>query len=309
MTRVVEDAFRWNPGDGNKIPAHLPDLVVKVHPIVRNGLIPKDHSHAFQSPNTVTEIPLYRVTGRKSLHNIFARADGDKAKEEAERQWLENKLGYNLNPFDNKSILHKYKVKLTDKVKEKPLELNLNNPAEYLDFLILNFAAEVTGINKPNEKSHAGKRYYLETEDFASKEKISKVNYTSKAFRYLGAMEANTSEMRRFYKMLTNKSLSGNIKPETIVEKLQDEVQSNAKKFVETRESATYKGYSFILEGMEAGAIIEDKIKGFLTRDGVALCYDDSKKADLHTAIQFLEDGANQTVKAQILEKINLAKQ
>lgn len=308
MSRVIEDAFRWNPGN-DKIPAHLPNVVVKVHPIPRKGLIPYDHAYGFQSPNTATEIPLYAQEGRKALHNIFAREKRDVALEEAERKWLEDRLSQNLNVSDPACILHKYKVRIGASIKDRPLELDLSNPAEYLDFLILNFADNVTSLNAPNEKSQINKRYYLETEDFASKSKQSKVNYNSKAYRYLGAMESNVAEMRRFYKMLTGKALSGNIKPESIIEKLQEEISNDAKKFVDVRESAIYQGYNFILEGMDAGAIIEDKVKGYLTRDGVQLCYEDSKKADLSTAIKFLEDAANQVIKATIQEKINLAKQ
>jgi len=306
----VEENFRWKPESGTgakKIEAHLPNVTVKLSPIIRQGLIPKDHLYSFQAPNTTTEIPLLRQYKSKSLHNIFEREGNQFELQEAERKWLERKLGKNLNPFDEKSDLQKYKVKIGADIKDKPIELRLNDPVQYLDFLILSYSGIVTPINQPNRKSIAGVRYYMETEEFEKSNKKSSVDYTMKAFMILGEIQGNVGKMRNLYKMLTAKTLDPKLPNDKILGKLQEEANADAAKVVNTYNSPLFEGWDFILNAMEAGAIIQHPKDGYKLVDGQLLAFEGNDKADLQTAISFLQDPTNQVIKADILAKIKVA--
>lgn len=315
MSIRVEEQFRWKPeikaqGKRKAVDAHLPDVTVKVYPIIRDGLIPKDHEYSFKAPNTTDDICLMNVSGKAQLHNIFEREGNQKDVEQAEREWLEARVGFDLNPYKEKNnALRKYRVKIGANIKEKPLVLNLNNPNDYLDFLVLSYSGICTPVNATHKKSQAGMKYYMETEEHARSTKKSATDYTMKAFMILGEIAGNIDKMRNLYKMTTNKSLAPNLSADKVLGQLQDYAKENPKNVVETYTSGLYEGWNFILDGMNAGAIIQDPKEGFKTTEGNLLAFEGQSKADLQTAIKFLNAGENQVIKAAIQSRIDVKKQ
>lgn len=306
MNKTVEDelAYRWNPGDDDN-PPHLPNIKVKLYPIYRDGLIPKDHEYSFQAPGTDTRICLMRYKETKNLINLFKRSGNNShVVEEQERKWLEKELGYNLNPYDSESILHTYKVIVPNTIKNTPIELDLRNPSNYLDFLILSSANNVAPLNATNGRSNLRYKYYMETDDFTASNKKSKTNYTIKAVKYLGAMENSIPKMRNFYKVLTGNTMSPNIGTEAASEKLMDEINKDARKFVETRENPSYQMQEFIVTAVEVGAIVHTKGQFFYNENPLAF---DGDKAELGNTIRYLNNAQNQAIKADIQAKIDIA--
>lgn len=305
--KQVEDElkFRWMPADKTN-PARLPNIVVNVHPVMRDAIIPKGHLYSFQAPNTTTDIPLFNKAGTSTLKNLFKRSGENSHQIELEeRLWLEKELGMKLNPYSADSDLHKYKVKINHTIKDAPLALNLANPRDYLDFLILSHSGLCTPLNTPSLKSAARVKYYLETEDFKEKNTNTRTSDMRKAFRYLGSIEGSVAKMRTFYKIATTKTPSPNIKREKLLEMLEELAQTEGKKFVEIMENPSYQMQEFLVQAVEIGAVVFEK--GGYYFNGEPMKFEGDAKADLGAAIKFLQAAENQPIKADIQNKISIA--
>jgi tRNA G10 N-methylase Trm11 len=189
----------------------------------------------------------------------------------------------------------KFRVKLTKEGKT----LNLSEPLDYLEYLVL--LADRRVAPNWNAKYDSGEyKFALVDEEETIKDNVNKSDINKKAYKYLGKIEDSVEDMTMVIRLASNKIVKSKD-----VEFLQSEVQkiidSNIKGFVEVMEDKSFGTKAFINKALDAKAL-DRTVKG-----GYALKGGDEIGRTLSETVEFLESNKNQDIflklKAQIDNK------
>lgn len=268
----------------------LKNKKIIVKPIFRNnGNFPKGHDGEFMFTDTVWSTDLRPEPGTNRYKAIL---------NEEERLVFEKTL--NLEPgsmsfYKKTGFWPKFRVKLTKEGKT----LNLSEPLDYLEYLVL--LADRRVAPNWNAKYDSGEyKFALVDEDETIKDNVNKSDLNKKAYKYLGKIEDSVEDMTMVIRLASNKIVKSKD-----VEFLQSEVQkiidSNIKGFVEVMEDKSFGTKAFINKALDAKAL-DRTVKG-----GYALKGGDEIGRTLSETVEFLESNKNQDIflklKAQIDNK------
>lgn len=268
----------------------LKNKKIIVKPIFRNnGNFPKGHDGEFMFTDTVWSTDLRPEPGTNRYKAILT---------EEERLVFEKTL--NLEPgsmsfYKKTGFWPKFRVKLTKEGKT----LNLSEPLDYLEYLVL--LADRRVAPNWNAKYDSGEyKFALVDEEETIKDNVNKSDINKKAYKYLGKIEDSVEDMTMVIRLASNKIVKSKD-----VEFLQSEVQkiidTNIKGFVEVMEDKSFGTKAFINKALDAKAL-DRTVKG-----GYALKGGDEIGRTLSETVEFLESNKNQDIflklKAQIDNK------
>ena len=268
----------------------LKNKKILVKPIFRNnGNFPKGHDGEFMFTDTVWSTDLRPEPGTNRYKAILT---------EDERLVFERTL--NLEPgsmsfYKKTGFWPKFRVKLTKEGKT----LNLSEPLDYLEYLVL--LADRRIAPNWNAKYDSGEyKFALVDEEETIKDNVNKSDLNKKAYKYLGKIEDSVEDMTMVIRLASNKIVKSKD-----VEFLQSEVQkiidTNIKGFVEVMEDKSFGTKAFINKALDAKAL-DRTVKG-----GYALKGGDEIGRTLQETVEFLESNKNQDIflklKAQIENK------
>ena len=268
----------------------LKNKKIIVKPIFRNnGNFPKGHDGEFMFTDTVWSTDLRPEPGTNRYKAILT---------EEERLVFEKTL--NLEPgsmsfYKKTGFWPKFRVKLTKEGKT----LNLSEPLDYLEYLVL--LADRRVAPNWNAKYDSGEyKFALVDEEETIKDNVNKSDINKKAYKYLGKIEDSVEDMTMVIRLASNKIVKSKD-----VKFLQSEVQkiidSNIKEFVEVMEDKSFGTKAFINKALDAKAL-DRTVKG-----GYALKGGDEIGRTLSETVEFLESNKNQDIflklKAQIDNK------
>lgn len=268
----------------------LKNKKIIVKPIFRNnGNFPKGHDGEFMFTDTVWSTDLRPEPGTNRYKAILT---------EEERLVFEKTL--NLEPgsmsfYKKTGFWPKFRVKLTKEGKT----LNLSEPLDYLEYLVL--LADRRVAPNWNAKYDSGEyKFALVDEEETIKDNVNKSDINKKAYKYLGKIEDSVEDMTMVIRLASNKIVKSKD-----VGFLQSEVQkiidTNIKGFVEVMEDKSFGTKAFINKALDAKAL-DRTVKG-----GYALKGGDEIGRTLSETVEFLESNKNQDIflklKAQIDNK------
>lgn len=268
----------------------LKNKKILVKPIFRNnGNFPKGHDGEFMFTDTVWSTDLRPEPGTNRYKAILT---------EDERLVFERTL--NLEPgsmsfYKKTGFWPKFRVKLT----KEGRTLNLSEPLDYLEYLVL--LADRRIAPNWNAKYDSGEyKFALVDEEETIKDNVNKSDLNKKAYKYLGKIEDSVEDMTMVIRLASNKIVKSKD-----LEFLQSEVQkiidTNIKGFVEVMEDKSFGTKAFINKALDAKAL-DRTVKG-----GYALKGGDEIGRTLSETVEFLESNKNQDIflklKAQIENK------
>ena len=228
----------------------LKNKKIIVKPIFRNnGNFPKGHDGEFMFTDTVWSTDLRPEPGTNRYKAILT---------EEERLVFEKTL--NLEPgsmsfYKKTGFWPKFRVKLTKEGKT----LNLSEPLDYLEYLVL--LADRRVAPNWNAKYDSGEyKFALVDEEETIKDNVNKSDINKKAYKYLGKIEDSVEDMTMVIRLASNKIVKSKD-----VEFLQSEVQkiidTNIKGFVEVMEDKSFGTKAFINKALDAKAL-DRTVKG-----------------------------------------------
>ncbi len=257
----------------------------------RNSMItdPKHEAYFLFGNSTVNYVlPLDRFG---NLINPFSSKE--------EQNWLEKELDLDLNIYRKKdNPWHKLKVPLG----KNPITLNLQDPKQYLEYLILKANNLYIAPNHEVSKLKATYRYEMVSENHEVEVKSTKADKEIEAYMALGKLRENKSDMINFLKIY-GKKVSEVSKPEFLLGELKKIVEEDLERFLDiTRDKDNYDLKLLIAEAVECSAIFKVK-REYTLPGGDKLC-DNGDVSTLEKAIEFLKNPKNQdiltTIKARV---------
>jgi len=268
----------------------LKNKKIIIKPIYRNnGNFPKGHDGEFMYTGTVSSSDLAPQPGTGRYKAILT---------EEERKVFEEAL--NLEP-GNMSFYKKtgFWVKFRPKLTKEERTLNLAEPLDYLEYLVL--MADRRVAPNWNARFDSGEyRWALVDEEETIKDNVTKSELNKKAYKYFGKIEDSAEDMTMVIRLVTNKIVKSKD-----IEFLQSEIQkildTNMKGFIEVMEDKSFGTKVFINKALDAKAL-DRTVKGGYTLKG-----GDEIGRTLQETVEFLESNKNQDIylklKAQIENK------
>jgi hypothetical protein len=268
----------------------LKNKKIIVKPIFRNnGNFPKGHDGEFMFTDTVWSTDLRPEPGTNRYKAILT---------EEERLVFEKTL--NLEPgsmsfYKKTGFWPKFRAKLTKEGKT----LNLSEPLDYLEYLVL--LADRRIAPNWNAKYDSGEyKFALVDDEEIIKDNNTKSDLNKKAYKYLGKIEDSVEDMTMVIRLVSNQIVKSKD-----LGFLQSEIQkildNNIKGFVEVMEDKSFGTKAFINKALDAKAL-DRTVKG-----GYALKGGDEIGRTLSETVEFLESNKNQDIflklKAQIDNK------
>lgn len=268
----------------------LKNKKILVKPIYRNnGNFPKGHDGEFMFTDTVWSTDLRPEPGTNRYKAILT---------EEERLVFEKTL--NLEPgsmsfYKKTGFWPKFRVKLTKEGKT----LNLSEPLDYLEYLVLQADRRIAP--NWNAKYDSGEyKFALVDEEETIKDNVTKSEINKKAYKHFGKIEDSIEDMTMVIRLSTNKIVKSK-DVEFLRSEIQKIIDTNVKGFVEVCEDKSFNSKVFINKALDVKAL-ERTVKG-----GYALKGGDEIGRTLQETVDFLESNKNQDIylklKAQIENK------
>lgn len=254
-----------------------------VEPIMRqrNALISDPEHEAYFLFGTATNTYCLPLDRQGNLVNPF--------ESEAEKTWLEESLDVDLNIYTRKeNFFKRHKVKLG----KDPRTLNLKNPKDYLDYIVLKANRQAIAPDGDSAKKKATYRYALIKETFKEETKAKKADIKIECYMALGKLKESKSKMINFLKVY-GKRVSPESKEEFLVSELINIIEDKAEDFLKLyKDSDNYEIKLLITEAVEAGAIIK-KGRKYTLPGGDNLC-GEGEVPIINTVIDYLKSPAQQ---------------
>lgn len=274
------------------------DKIIVVKPIMRskNSLITDPEHEAFFLFGTATITYCLPVDRQGNLQNPF------KSKEEQE--WLEKELDVDLNFHKVKdNFWHKARVKMGKDVRK----LNLRNPKDYIDYIILranNLYVAPDGESMTNKATY---RYALVSEEFETNQSQKKGDLQIEAYMALGKLKEDKEAMIDFLKVYGRK-VSDASKTSFLVTELMKIIETDLTGFLNVvRDKDNYEIKLLIAQAVECQAINKQGRKYHLP-GGDDLC-GPGDVPTIENVVKFLQSPANQDLLTLLKARVNNAKE
>lgn len=274
------------------------DKVIVVKPIMRsrNSLITDPDHEAFFLFGTATITYCLPVDRHGNLQNPFQSKE--------EQEWLEKELDVDLNFHKVKdNYWHKARVKLGKDLRK----LNLRNPKDYIDFLILRANSLYVAPNGESITNKATYRYALVSEEFETNQSEKKADLQIEAYMALGKLRDDKDAMVNFLKVYGRKVSDVSKRPFLVAE-LKKIIESDLNGFLDiVRDKENYEMKLLIAQAVECQAINKQGRKYHLP-GGDDLCGPGDVPV-LENVVKYLQNPANQDMLTMLKARINNAKE
>lgn len=274
------------------------DKIIVVKPIMRsrNSLITDPEHEAFFLFGTATITYCLPVDRQGNLQNPF--------KNKEEQEWLEKELDVDLNFHKVKdNFWHKARVKMGKDVRK----LNLRNPKDYIDYIILranNLYVAPDGESMTNKATY---RYALVSEEFETNQSQKKGDLQIEAYMALGKLKEDKEAMIDFLKVYGRK-VSDASKTSFLVTELMKIIETDLTGFLNVvRDKDNYEIKLLIAQAVECQAINKQGRKYHLP-GGDDLC-GPGDVPTIENVVKFLQSPANQDLLTLLKARVNNAKE
>lgn len=268
-----------------------------VDPIMRqrNALISDPEHEAFFLFGTASLTYVLPKDRQNNLVNPF--------ESEGEQEWLENQLDLDLNHHKSKeNYWRKHRVKLT----KTPRTLDLSNPKDYLDYVILRANRKYIAPDGDSAFKLATYRYALIKEEYKTNNKAKKADQEIEAFMELGKMKDNSTAMVNFLKVY-GKRVASTSKKEFLVSELRNIIENDVEGFLTiAHDRENYEMKLLISDAVEAGAIKKSGRK-YTLPGGDPLCGEGDVPI-LNNVIEYLKSPAQQDLLLSIQARVDKSK-
>lgn len=267
-----------------------PTKVISVKPIlrVRNPLITDPEHEAFFLFGTATTDYRLPVDRNNSLLNPFESKE--------EQKWLEKELDSDLNIYkkrDNFWVKHKVRLGKDNR------RLNLENPKDYLDYLILKANKLYIAPDGDSQKKKATYRYALISEEFETQTAVKGSDKKKLAYKTAAKLEEKgKTAMINFLKVYGHR-VSSESKVEFLIATIDNIIEEDIDGFLKIVEEKDYDLKLLISNAVDAGAVIKKGRAYFLpggdalsapgllsTIDNVVLYLKESVNADIINSLK-----------------------
>lgn len=271
-------------------------ILVKPVMKARNSLITDPDHEAYFLFGTATITYSLPVDRQGNLMNPFTSKE--------EQEWLEKELDVDLNFHKVKdNYWHTAKVKLGKDTRR----LQLSNPKDYLDYIILRANRLYIAPDGESMTEKATYRYALVSEEFETKQGEKKANLEIEAYMALGKLKESKDDMIDFLKIY-GKRVSANSKQAFLMAEILKIIENDIHGFLGIiRDKENYELKLLIAEAVECQALIKQGRKYHLP-GGDDLC-GPGEIPTLDTAIQYLKSPANQEILLMLKARVNNTKE
>ena len=277
---------KWQPEDKK--------IIVKPIWKARNPMVEDpNHENYFLYGNATISYTL-PVDRNNNLHNPFDS--------EEEMEWLGKMLDKDLNIYkqhDNIFMTHKVKLGKDDK------PLNLRNPKDYLDYIILKANKRQIAPDGDSMFKKGTYRYALVSEEFETNKTVSEADQKIAAYKHLGKLEDNKRSMLNFLKVY-GKRVSENSKIEFLKSELSKIVTDDIEGFLSiAKDKDNYEIKLLIADAIDCGAVIKQG-RTYHLPGGDSLCAE-GDTAVIDIAIAYLKAPRQQDLLNQIKLRVDTA--
>lgn len=270
-------------------------LIVRPIMRMRNPLVSDpDHEAYFLFGSSTIEYTLPRDRQNNLLDPFIHEGD---------REWLESELDMDLNYHKRKdNEWDRLKVRLGKSIRR----LNLNNPKDYLDYLILRANKLFITPEDGSVKKQATHRYEIISEEVENKKAADTADLEIEAYMHLGKLKGDTESMVNFLKVY-GKKVSPVSKPDFLLKEIKAIIQKDLTGFLAVMENQEdYELKLLISRAVECKAVIKTGRKYSLP-GGDPLCGPESVPV-IDTVVEYLKNPANQDILSAITARVNNAK-
>lgn len=225
----------------------------------------------------------------------------------SEKEFLENKMGLEPNALS----IHKKEnnfwsdanTKGISKVtlKKQDTYLDLSDPSDYIKYKILlaNKDYICPSLEEYEKLPKATYQYVIIAEGDETKAAKSSMNYLMESYKEYGKVEDNIDVLRLIVETFDGRPVSQTTKLEFLQAKMNELIQSDAKKFLKIIKDEYLPTKVLIRKAITAGAIVKKGNFLYLRADGKPLC-NDNEDPTMEVAARFLNEPQHQTIKFSI---------
>lgn len=282
---------------------------ITVSPILRSvnpNIDDPDHEAFFLFGNATRDYSL-PMDRQGNLINPF--------ESDQERAWLEKTLDVDLNVYKKSdNYWHKFKVKLGKQEKK----LNLKNPQDYIDYLVLKLNRQfIAPLGTKKDAYLRTQKYALLKEDDQVSEIVNKETKKIEAYKAFGKMEDDKQAMINFLKVYgqtavnvgSKKSkVSLNTKIGLLIQLVSEIIEQDLNGFLNTvKDKENYDIKLLIANAVDTGVIIKEQRKYFL-QGGDALC-NEGLVPTIDNVVDYLKQIKNQDILLMLQARVDNAKE
>lgn len=274
------------------------EKTVIVKPIIRlnsNGLVTDVKHEAAFLFGTATNTYCLPMDRQGNLNNPFTSKE--------EQEWLEEELDADLNIH---KIKDNYWKKLRVRLGKEPRKLNLKNPKDYVEWLVLKANPMFIAPSGEEALNKSTYKYSLQDENFSAKEVTKEADLNMEAYMLFGKMADDKEKMINFLKVFGKRVAKGS-KELFLKTEISKIIKEDVEAFLAVaRDSENYEYRLLIAEAVEYGIIIK-KGREYLLQGGDTLS-NPSEPATLDNAVKYLKLPVNQDITDAIRARVEAAR-
>jgi hypothetical protein len=267
--------------------------VVVVKPVMRmrNPMVSDPDHEAYFLFGSSTIHYCLPVDKNNNLINPFTSKD--------EQLWLEKALDADLNIYKKENNFWlKHKVKLG----KDERKLNLANPKDYIDYLILKANSLYIAPDGESQQKKRTYRYALVSEEFETQTKVKASDKKKMAYKAAAKLEEKgKTAMLNFLKVYGHR-VSEESKPEFLVAAIDDIIEENIDGFLAIVADKEYETKLLIANAVELGAVVK-KGRLYTLPGGDNLC-GPGEQPTIDKAVSYLNSPRNSDILASLHAKV-----
>lgn len=184
--------------------------------------------------------------------------------------------------------------------------LDLSVPMDYIKYKVLlaNKSHIARSIEDMENRPRETYRFVMITEGDEEKKSMKKLNTSMEAYMLLGQYMDNRDVLITLLELLGGKSVSNNVKTETVLSKLQDHITANAKMFVKFAKDPLLLTKVLIKRCVSEKLISKRGDYYYLASDNSPLC-DDGGEPTINVAAAYLSNPKRSELKYTLEGKLN----
>lgn len=218
----------------------------------------------------------------------------------AEKEYLEHVTNLNLSVYGDFWVDHFVKLYKQDESNK----IDLSHPFGYINYKILQHYPDEICLDWSKRNEKPTYKFCIVKEGDIDNEVKSKLDIKAEAFKLYGKIEDDKESLIGVLRLLSNKLVSENARPDWLQAQVQTHVDNNPHKFVALLKDPSFDTKVLINKAVERGVIIKKGDK-YSTADGLDLCADKGIPT-FANAVLFLNDPANTDVRTIIEARINV---
>ncbi len=267
-------------------------IIVKPIMKVRNPMVSDPDHEAYFLFGTATIDYTLPVDANNTIINPFTSKE--------EQLWLEKELDLDLNIYKkNDNFWKSHKVRL-GKVERK---LNLMNPKDYLDYLVLKANRLYIAPDGESQKKKATYRYALISEEYETQTVVKSSDKKKAAYKALARLEDKGKDaMLNFLKVYGHR-VSPESKMEFLTASIDKIIEDDIDGFLKIADDKQYELKLLVANAVEIGAVIK-KGRLYSLPGGDNLC-GAAETPVIETVIAYLNQPVNSDILLSLKAKVS----